>query len=110
MVRIKHRYLLVNILYPELEDSPSKPKVPDVIVFNQPTTESLREGQLRKAIESEIFKLFGEYGAGATNSNLQSKPTHTPPPSRYERLMCHCSKILVTGNVNVYTTGFTRSL
>ncbi|KAK7956613.1 rpp14 family protein [Apiospora aurea] len=39
MVRIKERYLLVNILYPS--EIGVKPGVPDVVVINQPTTDKL---------------------------------------------------------------------
>lgn len=72
MVRIKHRYLLVNILYPELENAPSKNQIPDTIVFNQPTTDALASFALQRAIEAEVIKLFGEYGGGAVKASLQS--------------------------------------
>lgn len=70
MVRLKHRYLLVNILYPELEKSQSKTKVPDVVVFNQPTSSSLTNQALLRGLRSEISGLFGDYGSGAVSESL----------------------------------------
>jgi hypothetical protein len=70
MVRIKNRYLLVNILYPELSTLASKP--PDLIAFNAPTTSELTSHLLLKAIRDAILELFGDYGAGAVASSLMS--------------------------------------
>ena len=63
MVRIKERYLLVNILYPS-ELGTSKPGVPDLVVLNQPTTDALTPGALLRGLRAEIADLFGDYGAG----------------------------------------------
>lgn len=70
MVRLKNRYLLVNILYPELDTSPTKPKVPDVVVFNQPTTSDLTASALLKGLKAEVASLFGDYGSGAIADRL----------------------------------------
>ena len=71
MVRIKERYLLVNIIYPPDRAASSKEAVPDHVVQHQPTTDKLQHGTLAKAIKSEVASLFGDYGAGALESNLQ---------------------------------------
>ncbi|KAI1081648.1 ribonuclease P/MRP protein subunit [Whalleya microplaca] len=63
MVRIKERYLLVKILYPN--DLGSRPDLPDVVVVNQPTAEQLTASHLLRGIRAEIATLFGDYGAGA---------------------------------------------
>ncbi|KAI1498674.1 Rpp14 family protein [Biscogniauxia marginata] len=63
MVRIKERYLLVNILYPS--DLGSRPDLPDVVVVNQPTTDQLTPVVLLRGIRSEVANLFGDYGSGA---------------------------------------------
>lgn len=63
MVRIKERYLLVNILYPSAIGT--KPDVPDVVVINQPTTDKLTAQALLRGIRDEVSSLFGDYGAGA---------------------------------------------
>lgn len=71
MVRLKNRYLLVNILYPELEKSSGIAAVPNVVVFNQPTTDRLSIQQLRQGIMTEVNNLFGDYGSGAMADSLQ---------------------------------------
>jgi ribonuclease P/MRP protein subunit POP5 len=70
MVRLKNRYLLVNILYPELDDNPTNPKIPDVVVFNQPTTDSLTSHALLKGIKTEVSNLFGDHGSGAISDSI----------------------------------------
>lgn len=63
MVRIKERYLLVNILYPA--ELGTKDNLPDVVVLNQPTSDELTHGALLRAIRAEVAALFGDYGSGA---------------------------------------------
>jgi len=72
MVRIKNRYLLVNILYPELSKpiTTSKNKLPDVITFHQPTTNTLTSRALEQGIKNEIENLFGDYGYGAVRDSI----------------------------------------
>ena len=71
MVRIKNRYLLVNILYPGLDNKPVDPSIPDVVVFNQPTVDNLSPQALLKGIKAEVSNLFGDYGAGAVGNTIQ---------------------------------------
>jgi ribonuclease P/MRP protein subunit POP5 len=70
MVRIKNRYLLVNILYPELENVQALSKVPDIVAFNQPTTDALTAQVLLKAVRAAVSELFGDYGSGAVANSL----------------------------------------
>lgn len=70
MVRLKNRYLLVSILYPELEKEQGNHKVPDFVVFNQPTSDALTAGALLKGLRAEIADLFGDYGSGAVSESL----------------------------------------
>ncbi|KAI0017502.1 Rpp14/Pop5 family-domain-containing protein [Xylariomycetidae sp. FL0641] len=63
MVRIKERYLLVNILYPS--DLGTRPNLPDVVVLNQPTDDQLTPVLLLRGIRAEVAALFGDYGSGA---------------------------------------------
>lgn len=63
MVRIKERYLLVNILYPT--ELGTRANLPDVVVLNQPTTDELTPIVLLRAIRTEVAALFGDYGSGA---------------------------------------------
>ncbi|KAI1277951.1 hypothetical protein F5Y07DRAFT_78158 [Xylaria sp. FL0933] len=63
MVRIKERYLLVNILYPT--ELGTRPNLPDVVMLNQPTSSELTAIALLRAIRAEVAALFGDYGSGA---------------------------------------------
>lgn len=76
MVRLKNRYMLVNILYPDSPRSNSSSKVPELISFNQPTTDDLTPGLLVKAIRAEVAELFGDYGSGAIADSLTGEFVH----------------------------------
>lgn len=73
MVRVKNRYLLINILYPELEKTASNTKVPDIVAFHQPTTDALTPHALLKKIKEEVAELFGDYGSGAISESIVGK-------------------------------------
>lgn len=81
MVRIKERYLLVNILYPP-DAKASQAGVPVNVVQHQPTLDKLTAAILARAIKAEVATLFGDYGAGAMEGDLSGKKpfpfrTHT---------------------------------
>lgn len=73
MVRIKHRYLLINILYPTPPDASSKfgKDIPDIVQFRQPSSEALDPQTLSRAIRESVAHLFGDYGAGMISNNLK---------------------------------------
>ncbi|KAI2621491.1 Rpp14 family protein [Hypomontagnella submonticulosa] len=72
MVRIKERYLLVKILYPD--ELGSRHDLPDIVVINQPTTDQLNPAALLRGIRAETASLFGDYGSGALEGgNLSIK-------------------------------------
>ncbi|KEY70933.1 hypothetical protein S7711_10386 [Stachybotrys chartarum IBT 7711] len=73
MVRVKERYLLVNIIYPPDPAHVAEHGVPDVVVNHQPTVGNLTAPSLLKAIRAEVNTLFGDYGSGALEGNLQVK-------------------------------------
>ncbi|EOD43571.1 putative rpp14 pop5 family protein [Neofusicoccum parvum UCRNP2] len=75
MVRLKHRYLLVNFLYPPSPATPSRSAgaLPDVVHFHRPSSDKLTAGLLVKIIRDGIADLFGDYGAGMTGSTLTIK-------------------------------------
>jgi RNase P/RNase MRP subunit POP5 len=79
MVRIKHRYLLVHILYPEAPspssstDVNSKGGIPYTVQFHQPTPDRIDARSLTQTIRNGISELFGDYGSGMTGASLQSK-------------------------------------
>ena len=76
MVRIKHRYLLLDILYPDSDHQTHKNQasardpLPDIVQFHQPTSDNLTPQSLARAIRDQIALLYGDYGAGITNSGL----------------------------------------
>ncbi|QPC78638.1 hypothetical protein HYE68_009390 [Fusarium pseudograminearum] len=65
MVRIKERYLLVNIVYPPDPATAAKSNLPDSVLHHQPTIEKLSPGALIKGIKAEVASLYGDYGSGA---------------------------------------------
>lgn len=86
MVRIKHRYLLVQILYPDpfpLSSKPSSSKphptsaaaaaLPNVVRFHQPSPDDLTPQVLARAIRDQIALLYGDYGVGMTATSLNGK-------------------------------------
>jgi ribonuclease P/MRP protein subunit POP5 len=75
MVRIKERYLLVNIIYPpDTTESPAV-KVPDFVVQHQPTIEKVTPQALLKGIRAEVGLLFGDVGLGAFEGKLSGEIT-----------------------------------
>ena len=90
MVRIKHRYLLVNILYPSSQATQLKVannNLPDVVQFHQPTSSEFNDEMLRRLIRNNVSELFGDYGigmiAGSLKGTLQafSDVLHKRPPT-----------------------------
>ena len=74
MVRIKERYLLVNILYPPDSSRPAPANVPDYVAVHRPTVEHVNAQALSRGIKTAVSTLFGDYGSGATESNLSGMP------------------------------------
>ena len=88
MVRIKERYLLVNIVYPPDADAAkgrSRAGVPDFVVQRQPTLERLTPQALLKAVRAQVSLLFGDYGAGALEGHLTGLPLPAPSMRRQPR-------------------------
>lgn len=73
MVRTKERYLLVNILYPPDASRPAPANVPDYVAVHRPTVDNVNAQMLARGIKASVATLFGEYGSGATESNLSGK-------------------------------------
>ncbi|KAI3402222.1 hypothetical protein diail_151 [Diaporthe ilicicola] len=73
MVRIKERYLLVDIVYPEAAQGQAKAGLPDLLVYNQPTANACNSRSIQYAIKAQITGLFGDYGAGAVERSLRVK-------------------------------------
>ena len=95
MVRFKHRYLVVNFLYP-LAAPDKSPKalsssgggtvaggqtaLPAAVQFYQPTPDALTPAVLVKMIRDSVAEHFGDYGAAMVAGGLKGKQA---PPSRF---------------------------
>lgn len=125
MVRIKHRYLLIDILHPEPSQihkrgpsSSSSSSIPAHLYFHPPTPDSLTSSVLARLLRETISELFGDYGigklGGASSGNLIGTSTY-PPTSRavlFEAFLTHeCdSEIFITRYLNGNYTMSPRSI
>ncbi|KAF9893266.1 hypothetical protein FE257_011696 [Aspergillus nanangensis] len=73
MVRLKNRYLLIDILYPDSSTWPSTGPPPTKTPSHQtqtqlqihsPTSDTLTPGLLAKMIRDEVANIFGDWGIG----------------------------------------------
>jgi ribonuclease P/MRP protein subunit POP5 len=68
MVRIKHRYLLLNILFPasfnSIPTSRSSSVQPSSLTFHSPTPPQFQAASLINLIRESVAELFGDYGVG----------------------------------------------
>jgi ribonuclease P/MRP protein subunit POP5 len=102
MVRLKNRYLLVNILYPDHHGSLPSAKVPDLVSFSQPTADDLTPHLLIKAIRAEVAELFGDYGSGAIAESLSSWLMRLVFDQLLLTFDSH-SKVSFTGDFHIHT-------
>lgn len=74
MVRLKNRYLLLEILYPSSTPgqfpqtttpaTTTQSERDDHLKFHAPTSDTLTPGYLAKIIRDEVADLFGDWGVG----------------------------------------------
>lgn len=77
MVRIKHRYLLIDILYPDgpsttsskrgssaITTYPSSSSQNQLLQFHGPTSDLLTPSLLAKLLREQVAELFGDWGVG----------------------------------------------
>ena len=68
MVRIKHRYLLLNILFPESSDPASNSNSSFAerfsLALHSPTPSQFQAASLVSLIRDSVAELFGDYGVG----------------------------------------------
>lgn len=121
MVRLKHRYLLVNILYPQSKSasktttSGQEDELPYSVQFHRPSSDSIDTRFLLKLIRDGVAELFGDYGSGMIAGSLKSMLTflclrYDSTSSRCSLLTADPSQLLFTSNVNSYHPRFSRSL
>lgn len=76
MVRLKHRYLLVNILYTDPKASTWANKDGDAVPYSiqlRQASSALMSGKiLSRLIRDGVSDLFGDYGSGKIAGSLQS--------------------------------------
>ena len=116
MVRIKHRYLLVHILYPDaaLPSSSSRPVqppknvalLPDVVQFHQPSPNELTPQLLLRTIREQVALNYGDYGAGLTASGLSGMCSIKVRPE----IPNSASEISLNSNINLYSPLPSRTL
>jgi ribonuclease P/MRP protein subunit POP5 len=74
MVRLKHRYLLINILYPLQGTAAAASRqieVLDMLQFHAPSPSKFDEPALVRLIRDSVTELFGDYGAGKVGGSLK---------------------------------------
>src|ERR1700761_3781291 len=77
MVRLKHRYLLAHILYPDPKGTPTSKLSEDVkdapytVQFHRPSSDRLDARLLLQVIRNGVAELFGDYGSGMIAGSLQ---------------------------------------
>lgn len=74
MVRLKHRYLLVDILYPSSDAKAIQSRLDaaaDLLQFHAPSPSKFDERALIRLIQASIVELFGDYGMGKVAGNLK---------------------------------------
>jgi ribonuclease P/MRP protein subunit POP5 len=71
MVRIKHRYLLFHILYPDNVPSDVKPDAPPYLAFHASGPSHLNGGLLMKALRASVATHFGDVGVGLASASLK---------------------------------------
>ncbi|KAL4952677.1 Rpp14/Pop5 family-domain-containing protein [Aspergillus filifer] len=70
MVRVKHRYLLLEILYPDPTSAPSSTNKnrnnaqQSQLRIHAPTSDALTPSLLAKMVRDEVADLFGDWGVG----------------------------------------------
>ncbi len=75
MVRIKHRYLLINILFPDSpltnKTTPSNATPPAYVTFRSPIPSQLNPGLFISHLRNSIATHFGDSGLGLTTGSLK---------------------------------------
>ena len=72
MVRLKHRYLTVHVLYPS--DSPrAQSATATVLQFHRPSPPGVDSAHLLRLIKRSVEYMYGDYGLGLVASSLKIK-------------------------------------
>lgn len=114
MVRLKHRYLLVNILYPD-SDTPIKSTtrdglVPNVVSFHRPSSDKLNAQLLARMIRDGVAELFGDYGSGMIASSLVGEFDLSSTQRRRTMKLTVGSEVFISCHFYSHHSGFARTL
>lgn len=86
MVRLKQRYLLLDILYPDPSSWPksipddANPEANNHLRIHSPTADTLSPGLLAKLIREQVSELFGDWGVGRLGGSNAGGVSGIPPP------------------------------
>lgn len=96
MVRIKHRYLLVNVLYPEdaSNHKQTDENLPWSVKFRRPSSDRFDGRLLFRMVRDGVSDLFGDYGAGMVAGSLQGIIC-IPISAHASKLTVYASQILL---------------
>lgn len=66
MVRLKHRYLLLQILYPSTSNTDKNPKTEHeyALQLHRPTPDTLTPPVLARAVRDAVGEMYGDWGVG----------------------------------------------
>ena len=70
MVRLKHRYLVVHILYLS-ESVANKPAAQSILQFHRPSPANIDIAHLLRIIRASVEYMYGDYGLGLISSSLK---------------------------------------
>ncbi len=114
MVRVKYRYLLVHILYPDPPEAKannpsesSKKGPPDLIHFHRPSPNDLTPKLLARTIRDQVLFLYGDYGLGLISGSLHGKPPLSPV---HETSLTLSSTILLPRDLHRHSPLLSRTL
>ncbi|EOA86891.1 RNA-binding protein pop5 [Exserohilum turcicum] len=107
MVRVKNRYLVVNLLYPE-PSAKSKTPLPDLVQMHSPTPDALKPGFIVRMIRDGVEELFGDYGSGMVSSGL--KVNYYSPSTSTAIIRCPRDHYEMVWAALTYTTRLPRPL
>jgi hypothetical protein len=115
MVRIKHRYLSVSILYPHGSEAIKVSNVnknSTAINFHRPTPDDLTARDVRSMIIDGLSENYGDYGVGMISGNLKgeqmpllasdSMENRPMQPSSISKLRMPLSYILFSSNKYIH--------
>lgn len=96
MVRIKSRYLLLDILYPDSNTWPSssKPSTSPTaaqLAIHAPTSDALTPGLLAKMIREEVGEMYGDWGVGKLGGASATGVQGANPSSFFPFSLLHAS-------------------